>query len=94
MKNITLKEFLLRYNFRRPLETKNNIEVFSTSTVKIYKDPEEDIDDWIVYGLYDFSSMQKKINRLDTSLDKELLDREVSYYYYDEDEEIFCIFLS
>lgn len=93
MKNITLKEFLLRYNFRRPLE-KNNIELFSTSIVRIYKDQDKDIDDWIEYGLYDFSSMQKKTERLDSSLNKELLDREVSYYYFDEDEEIFCIFLS
>lgn len=93
MKSITLKEFLLRYNFRKPTE-KNDLELFSTSTVRIYKDQESDINDWIVYGLYDFSSMQKKIERLDSSLNKELLNREVSYYYFDEDEEIFCIFLS
>ena len=93
MKSITLKEFLLRYNFRKPTE-KNDLELFSTNTVRIYKDQESDINDWIVYGLYDFSSMQKKIERLDSSLNKELLNREVSYYYFDEDEEIFCIFLS
>lgn len=87
MKEITLIEFLLNYNFRKPVGENG----FSTSIVRIYLDnfPEN----WIEYGLYDFDNEENKNKRIRDSLNINLITRIVRSYYYDEDEEVFIIFL-
>lgn len=80
MENVKLIEFLLKYNFRRPTKEGNG---FDTNIVRIYLS-EKNVDDWIEFGLYDFDSENKKQNRIRFSLNKELIERKISYYYYDE----------
>lgn len=80
MENVKLIEFLLKYNFRRPTKEGNG---FDTNIVRIYLS-EKNVDDWIEFGLYDFDSENNKQNRIRFSLNKELIERKISYYYYDE----------
>lgn len=89
MDNITLIEFLLKYNFRKPTKEGNG---FNTNIVRIYLS-EKSLDDWIEFGLYDFDSENNKRNRIKFSLNKNLIERTISYYYYDDEEEVFSIFL-
>lgn len=89
MENVKLIDFLLKYNFRKPNETGNG---FYTKIVRIYLS-EVNLDDWIEYGLYDFGGEDSKKNRIIYSLNKNLAERKVSYYCYDELEEVFSIFL-
>lgn len=87
MKNITLIEFLLKYNFKK---SKNEMGFFS-SNIKIFLSNNE--SNWIQYGLYDFDSIEEKEKRIINSLNSHLISRNVDYYYYDDTEETFLIFL-
>ena len=43
--------------------------------------------------MYDFDSIKNKVLRIETALNNKILERSVSTYYYDVDDEVFCIVL-
>ena len=79
----------MKYNFRKK---SNDVKVFDTAIIKIYLS-EGNLDDWVEIGLYDFDNYKNKSIRLEKTLNIRLLGRRISYFNYDEDEEIFSIFL-
>ena len=89
MCRMLLKDFLINYNFRK---YSSDEKVFDTSDVRIYLS-ETNFDDWIQFGMYDFDSIKNKVLRIETALNNKILERSVSTYYYDVDDEVFCIVL-
>ena len=91
MEKLNLKNFLIRYNFRKAPNEYENAD-FLSETIRIYIDDENE-DNWFEFGVYNYDSLEEKIKRLDSALNKELLDRQVTLVEYNEDIEKICVVL-
>ena len=87
MEEVSLEEFLLKYDFRK---TKDN--VFLTRVIRICLDTVGE-NDWIYFGLYYFDSEENIRKRLRMALNDKVLKQNISNFYYDEDRRIFSIYL-
>lgn len=91
MEKLNLKNFLIRYNFRKAPNEYENAD-FLSETIRIYIDDENE-DNWFEFGVYNYDSLEEKIKRLDSALNKELLERQVTLVEYNEDIEKICVVL-
>jgi hypothetical protein len=87
MEEVSLEEFLLKYDFRK---TKDN--VFLTRVIRICLDTPGE-NDWIYFGIYYFDSEEKIRKRLRLILNEKVLQQKISHFYYDEERAIFSIYL-
>lgn len=88
MEDVSLEDFLLKYDFR--ITKDNNISL--TRVIRICLDTPGD-NDWIYFGIYYFDSEEKIRKRLRLILNDKILKQKISHYYYDENREIFSIYL-
>lgn len=88
MDEVSLEEFLLKYDFR----ITNDKDVKLTRVIKICLDTVGE-NDWIYFGLYFFDSEEKIRKRLRMMLNESVLKQNISNYYYDEERGIFSIYL-
>lgn len=88
MEEVNLEEFLLKYDFRK---TKDN-NIFLTRVVRICLDTPGE-NDWIYFGLFYFDSEENIRRRLRLILNEKMLKQKISHFYYDENREIFSIYL-
>ncbi|WP_304683165.1 hypothetical protein [uncultured Clostridium sp.] len=88
MEDVNLEEFLLKYDFRKTKED----NIFLTKVIRICLDTLGE-NDWIYFGIYYFDSEEKIRKRLRLILNEKVLKQNISHYYYDEEKEIFSIYL-
>lgn len=92
MEKLNLKNFLIRYNFRKAPDGPEKID-YLTDVIRIYLDDEDD-KNWIEFGVYDFDSLEDKKHRVDSVLSVELLDRQVTMIEYNKEIGKTCVILS
>ena len=86
-----LRDFLINYNFKKAKD--DNEGGFNTAIIRIYLS-ETNLNDWFEFGIYDFDRIGNKILRITKVFNKTLLDKVVTSYFYDEDENKFSIILA
>lgn len=97
MKAITFKQFMLTYNFR---QYNNDClcekDRYNTSIIRInYKNENTVFDyDWFEFGIYDFGGDCKKLEQIKHIFGANILNAYVSSFGYNEDLEVFEIYLS
>ncbi|MBR0491955.1 MAG: hypothetical protein IJJ82_07950 [Clostridia bacterium] len=92
MEKLNLKNFLIRYNFRKAPDEYEGID-YLTDVIRIYLDDENE-NNWIELGVYDFDNLEDKIKRLDATLNQDILYRQVTMIEYNEELGKTCVILS
>lgn len=96
MKAITFKQFMLTYNFKQYNENcKFEKNTYNTSIIRINYANKNNIYeyDWFEFGVYDFSGDCRKLEQLKEIFSEKILNMFVSSFGYNEDIEVFEIFL-
>lgn len=89
---MTLKEFLDLYNFRNyRSEIETDSKKYDTTTIRIYLGESIHNNDYIEFGIYDYSEDEFKEKLYTQFLNKDILKRKVVSIYYDDEIGIFCV---
>ena len=89
---MTLKQLIDLYNFRdyrTEIETENLR--YDTSIIRIYLGETIHKDNYIEFGIYDYSEDEYKEKLYTQFLNKDILKRKVVSIYYDDEIGIFCV---
>lgn len=81
----TLRRFLDLYNFREMVENREDTQI-----IRIYTDfPSK----YIEFGVNEWSYGETKQEIIDSVMNKKMLERVVRSFNYDNDRDIFCVYL-
>lgn len=92
MMPITLKQFLKTYNFRCTQGYDENGEIiYDTRIIRIYYGTDYH-QEWFEFGEYDYDSGGVWA-RAKCVLSKSILDMVVKSFHYDDEKNVFCVYL-
>lgn len=97
MKAITFKQFLLTYNFRNyrdDCKIENNRCDTNIIRIEYYRNKDSYDPTWFELGLYDFGPNCDKLKNINKVLSKDILNMNVSSFYFDYDLNTFVVTLT
>lgn len=93
-KEMTLKQLLDLYNFRNYREDlKFDRNKYDTVNIRIYLNDSISNNDYVEFGVYDYSEDEYKEDLYKKFIRKEILETKIQGIYFDYDLETFCVAL-
>ncbi len=91
---MTLKQLIDLYNFRNyRSEIETDSKRYDTTTIRIYLGDSIHHNNYVEFGIYDYSEDEYKEKLYTQFLNKDILKRKVFSIYYDDEINIFCVCL-